>query len=586
MFVSLLHSLHANNGSVKGNKTILKIRSSLYTAALLALSTLPAHASPTVEGMTILLPNDGWYQVQDSESFEQICAGVSSCEVTAGNYIVINHSTGERFENVVVSGGATPSDSSIVVDANRISWPDDGWYQVQNAETFESICEGGRSCVVVDNGTYTVINHSTGERFNHIVVSSDQAPFVVSDLRFERYSSSAIELFWSHPASGESAEGYSISQDGVFLRNVSGTSLFLSDLPDTVEYQFAVSVNGEAQSDSVTVPVDSDAPLALTAANAESLLANIVSVINEEAIDAFYQTAIDDDLFRGKFFGVTGDAADQIQNAGSPTLETPYSIELTYGQENFVLANAANDYVCTAGGALTAYFNTASAVSNWVFDECVVSSNTYSGTAGDRLIVRGNINTSPVYNLSIEGSDGQFRSLSGGYSSGNRSFVVVNAESNWDAAFYSGPVDGGQLEISDYSVSRTNVNDENSIGRENTTLDDGTVVSLNDYTVSNSVVGAFSVSAPWSQNQSLSVVVDLAFTDEVSIATDVETGDVVEHSGSDQEEAFYWQSGFITVAAEDGSIYFVEPVDGQPGSFRITTSNGETVGPVTLVVNP
>lgn len=562
------------------------LRASLYTAAVFAVTALPVHASPTVAGMTINMPSDGWYQVQNSETFAQVCAGVSSCEVAAGNYIVINHSTGERFENVVVAGADTSDANMVTVDSNRISWPDDGWYQVQNAVTFESICEGGQSCAVLDNGTYTVINHSTGERFENIVIGGDLTPPVVGDLRFDRYSSSAVELFWSHPASGEPAEGYAITQNGVFLQNVTGTSLFFADLPASARYQFAVSVIGETATNSIIVPVVSDTAPALTSANAEAILANVVSVINEEAIDAFYQIAIDDDLYRGKFFGITGDAADQIQNAGSGSLEPPYSIELTFSEDNFVLANFVSEFVCSAGGALTAYFNTTNVASDWLFDECVVNSNTYTGTVGSRVFARGNINTAPVYGLSIEGSDGQVRTLSGGYSAGNNSFVIVDTESNWNTAFYNGPVEGGQLAIDDYTVTRINFDGENSIGRETRTLDDGSVVSLNDYTVANNVIGSFSVSAPWSQDQSLSVSVDLIFSDDVSIATDVETGLVVDYSGSDPEEAFYWQTGFITVTAEDGSSYFVETAEGQPGSYMITTGNGEVVGPIALTINP
>jgi hypothetical protein len=47
-----------------------------------------------------------------------------------------------------------------VVNGNEISWPDDGWYQVQDTADYSSVCEGGRSCTV-EPGTYVVINHST-----------------------------------------------------------------------------------------------------------------------------------------------------------------------------------------------------------------------------------------------------------------------------------------------------------------------------------------------------------------------------------------------------------------------------------------
>lgn len=133
------------------------------------LLTAIASANPSVTGNTISWPDNGWYQVQRADNFVSICEGGSSCEVTAGNYIVINQTTGQRFTNVRV--GSSSGTAGLTVLGNTISWPDDGWYQVQNSETFESVCQGGRSCDVAD-GTYIVINHNTGERFSNIVVSS------------------------------------------------------------------------------------------------------------------------------------------------------------------------------------------------------------------------------------------------------------------------------------------------------------------------------------------------------------------------------------------------------------------------------
>ncbi|MGQ7843916.1 family 16 glycosylhydrolase [Granulosicoccus sp. 3-233] len=134
----------------------------------LGLGGASAMAAPTVNGGTISWPDDGWYQVQDAQTFTSLCQGGSSCDVAPGRYIVINHGTGQRFENVIVTAGNT---EGVTVDGLLIRWPDDGWYQVQDATTFESLCEGGRSCQV-SAGKYLVVNHTTGERFENIVVES------------------------------------------------------------------------------------------------------------------------------------------------------------------------------------------------------------------------------------------------------------------------------------------------------------------------------------------------------------------------------------------------------------------------------
>ncbi len=146
-----------------------------------------------VDGNVISWPDNGWYQVQEegTGTYTEICAGVRSCEVAPGSYIVINHTTGERFKGIeVVEEGGDPSGvaSSISVDGNVISWPDNGWYQVQEASTgtYTEVCAGVRSCEVVP-GSYIVINHTTGERFKGIEVveesgvPSSEASFILVD---------------------------------------------------------------------------------------------------------------------------------------------------------------------------------------------------------------------------------------------------------------------------------------------------------------------------------------------------------------------------------------------------------------------
>jgi len=154
-----------------------------FLALLIAYTGLtnPAWAQPTVSGNLISWPDDGWYQVQDASTYLEVCAGGQQCQVAPGTYIVINHSTGNRWESIEVEGAPdTTTDSSnppttVTVEGTTIRWPDDGWYQVQAADTYASVCEGGSSCNV-PIGTYIVINHSTGQRFNNVSVGSSTPP--------------------------------------------------------------------------------------------------------------------------------------------------------------------------------------------------------------------------------------------------------------------------------------------------------------------------------------------------------------------------------------------------------------------------
>ncbi|MBX2882674.1 MAG: hypothetical protein KTR32_22175 [Granulosicoccus sp.] len=61
----------------------------------------------------------------------------------------------------------------LIVD-DTISWPDDGWYEVQSALDYTTICEGGTECQVA-RGLYNVINHTSGDRWERLYVG----PFVV-----------------------------------------------------------------------------------------------------------------------------------------------------------------------------------------------------------------------------------------------------------------------------------------------------------------------------------------------------------------------------------------------------------------------
>ena len=124
------------------------------TVLMISAMTLAerAIAAPTVTGNTISWTDEGWHQVQDQSTYESLCQGGQQCWVPEGVYIVINHSTGERFENIPVviwddhtdtddvpdPGtvpvtdpviGAAPSPVLATGQINSYSFGDDGDYQ-------------------------------------------------------------------------------------------------------------------------------------------------------------------------------------------------------------------------------------------------------------------------------------------------------------------------------------------------------------------------------------------------------------------------------------------------------------------------
>jgi len=78
------------------------------------------------------------------------------------------HTTGERFENVVVgadfvSGSPILEPYAITVSDSTINWTrsEYGNHQVQDATTLETVCDGGSSCTV-PAGNYLVVNGNSG----------------------------------------------------------------------------------------------------------------------------------------------------------------------------------------------------------------------------------------------------------------------------------------------------------------------------------------------------------------------------------------------------------------------------------------
>jgi hypothetical protein len=75
--------------------------------------------------------------------------------------------------------GAGANSADYTVNGTVISWTGTGWFQVQeNGGNYREICSGTNlnSCDVGSPGSYNLINHSTGQRFNDITVTGDQRP--------------------------------------------------------------------------------------------------------------------------------------------------------------------------------------------------------------------------------------------------------------------------------------------------------------------------------------------------------------------------------------------------------------------------
>ena len=69
---------------------------------------------------------------------------------------------------------------TLRVSGKTLTWPPDGWYEVQHSQSYNTVSEGGRSATL-EPGTYNVINYTTGERFENVVVHVGSSNQTVAD---------------------------------------------------------------------------------------------------------------------------------------------------------------------------------------------------------------------------------------------------------------------------------------------------------------------------------------------------------------------------------------------------------------------
>ena len=138
---------------------------------------------PVVNGNTISWPDDGWYQVRDSFGGQLVCEGVQACSVPDGTYAVSRLYYGGGTTWTVVLGDVVAPSAGPTVTDDTISWPDDGWYQVEDRLTGAIVCQGGRSCTVPD-GIYWVIRFFEGGDSASRIVVGDPTPRTVDQAGF------------------------------------------------------------------------------------------------------------------------------------------------------------------------------------------------------------------------------------------------------------------------------------------------------------------------------------------------------------------------------------------------------------------
>jgi len=192
-----------------------------------------------VNGFNIILPADGYYQIQHAGNYTEVFQGDGgvSVTVTDGLYNVINLTNGNRTNDVAIGDSTvvdtnTPTnndgsnlDNSIAVgnhgirvSGNSIFFPDNQYYQIQRAEDTVTVFESTVTANIaypIENGTYNVINLTDNLRTDDVVIDG---------------------------TSGTTDTSNTPVNVGDFGVQVQGLNIIL---PDDGYYQVQVIVNGE-----------------------------------------------------------------------------------------------------------------------------------------------------------------------------------------------------------------------------------------------------------------------------------------------------------------------------------------------------
>lgn len=382
------------------------------------------------------------------------------------------------------SDSTSTSSSSITVDGDRISWPNDGWYQVQDSLNYEEQCNGTRYCGVAP-GNYVVINHSTGVRTSIVVGGS---------------------------------------------RDIGGDFI--------------------------------------NAGNALDIWESVVDVINGESLqNAFFEHVQNELNFRGPenrgLGGIPG-----ITFSETRSIEPPYLF-----MESSERVDDVSDqriYTCESGGSVFQYSSQQFTGFDNVFERCALGGNEYRGTAGARMLIRGEIARFPYSDFQRIASDGRVQTIDGEYYSGNASFAIIDIQNGWRNLSFADT--SNELNLHNYNIDRTVFNGRLFMGETATV--NGVEIRVDSYDVRETLQGSFSVNAPFTQEHTLQVSIDLAYADRVREARE---DAALDFPGRDPQSPFEWQSGSVNISASDGSSMTVLPIEGN--GFQIQLDTGESLGP-------
>jgi len=290
----------------------------------------------------------------------------------------------------------------------------------------------------------------------------------------------------------------------------------------------------------------------INAANAQAILRRVASIVNEDPIEAFMRT------WHGPFGGdghwvnfQESESEQVLQVVDRGDLAEPVALNFVDYWEESVTSVATEfiDYACVNGGHIRQLI-VPYIVNVHTLDDCATLSGTHSGEAL-RMVShhRPFIAIGHYKNLKLVDSQQIESTLSGRFrDGGNQSYVGEIYTPTWIDVEFTSFQDNAPFELSSFNIAR-----EESYSNS---------VNPADSFFQASVKAHFNVTASWSQQAELSVVVDLSLRDDEGMPA-----------------SFDWQVGSVTITAPDESFMTIIVDSAEPLQFYISLENEESIGP-------
>ena len=609
----------------------MKIRAlALPSCLLLTLATGHALAEDRfqvlVQGNTLSWGSDtfGYLQVQNASDWMTVCESQvytledtpsgnrdgTACGVADGSYNVINHTTRQRIQGIVVGDSdavyTAPAvdtiddvwviyDPYLAIDAadvmselNLLPTPEELYAQVYSptaAELFWARAAtpglqydiyAGEQKLGSSDGTSLYLGKLTpGETLQLSVVARNSAGSVSNaamvsltmpddgsgsgggidaglqtpeNLRVDVYSETALELFWARQGAGQQ---FQVSRNGEVLGVTDGTSYFDGKAPAATDNLYEVAAIDEqggqssAASIEVSAATNPDTPpesAAITLANAEQVLREVIAIANRkpfEAVEAAMQIpheALKELFINSRTGGVA--AAD--------------GLTLVPGSADIPGGSAGGDYSCDAGGSASLPIILGGGdgqgyVSN--YSDCSLPTGLYSGEMQLFPATRGTQSYYKYEDIEIQALDDGQRIY---YDSEQTRTIPyrdgVRINDSWDVSHYESLAADGSttLAVHDF-VGEMSRRVGLSFAEPITTLQP-TVM----YRDASSDI-SFDADIPAVSDQRLSITITLSYQ-----------GDTESEEPVDQ-----WTEGSISVTAADGSSVIATPVLDDADTIRI-----------------